>query len=71
MDDALRVRLDRLTWLVAALLLAVLGIGFTLAGAEYITVVFAFGVFGTIIGVVAVSLTPILTSDRERGAGGD
>jgi predicted membrane channel-forming protein YqfA (hemolysin III family) len=72
MDDALQSQLDRLTWLVGALLLAVLGIGFTLAGAEYLVVLFVLAVFVVVGGTVVVSLAPLFTSDREPAAdGGD
>lgn len=56
MDDALRRRLDRLTWLVAGLLVAVLALGFHGGGEQYL--VSLTGVF-TVAGIAAVLVSPV------------
>jgi len=59
MDDALRRRLDRLTWLVAGLLVAVLALGFHDGGSQYLATVLAFVVVAVLAAVVGVVLSSI------------
>jgi len=59
MDDALRRRLDRLTWLVAGLLVAVLALGFYEGGSRYFVTVFAVFVTGIVVTTVAVGLSSL------------
>jgi hypothetical protein len=65
MDDALRRRLDRLTYLVAGLLVAVLALGFHEGGEQYLSTVVAVLVFG---GLGAVTLA-VLWSLGDLAAG--
>jgi len=61
MDDALRRRLDRLTWLVGGLFVAVLALGFYQGGAEYLVTFLA-------VLVVAVVLAGALVLPSLVGA---
>jgi len=63
MDDALRTRLDRLTWLVAGLLAAVLALGFEIGGTRYFGTIAALGVVGLCVGTVVSSLDGLSASD--------
>jgi len=49
MDDALRRRLDRLTWLVGGLLAAVLALGFYEGGGQYLVTFLAVFAVGVIV----------------------
>jgi len=67
MDDALRRRLDRLTWLIGGLLVAVLAMGFQTGGSRYVVTVFAVFVLGVIVAVVGT----VLSSLADLPAGED
>ncbi|SEW21887.1 hypothetical protein [Halobacterium jilantaiense] len=67
MDDALQRRLDRLTWLVAGLLVAVLALGFHEYGNQYLSTLVAVLVFG---GLAVVALT-VVWSLGDLAAGDD
>ena len=68
MDDALRRRLDRLTWLVGGLLVAVLALGFHDGGSQYLATVFVFVAVAVIVGVVGVVLSSIGDLAADDGA---
>lgn len=68
MDDALRRRLDRLTWLVGGLLVAVLALGFHDDGSQYLATVFVFVAVAVIVGVVGVVLSSIGDLAADDGA---
>jgi len=67
MDDALRRRLDRLTWLVGGLFVAVLALGFHDGGSQYLATVLVFVAVAVIVAIVGV----VLSSVGDLAAGED
>jgi hypothetical protein len=69
MDDALRTRLTLLTWLVGALLVAVLSLGFYRGGVEYLATFAVLGVLTAIVTIVAVGVAPVFRMESGDSEG--